>query len=102
MKAMVLHALGQALKYEDRPMPATGPTDVLVRVRACGIGLTVVNLIATPGRVTAYPRIPGHEIAGDVVEVGAAVRSVKIGARVTAHFYLTCGQCKQCRAGRET
>ena len=102
MKAMVLNALGQALKFEERPMPALGPTDVLVRVRACGIGLTVVNLIATPGRVTAYPRIPGHEIAGDVVEAGAAVRSVKIGARVTNHFYLTCGQCKQCRAGRET
>src|SRR4051812_1840902 len=102
MKAMVLHAFGQALKYEDRPMPAIGPTDVLVRVRACGIGLTVVNLIATAGRITAYPRIPGHEIAGDVVEIGSAVRSVKPGQRVTNHFYLTCGQCKHCRAGRET
>jgi len=83
-------------------MPQVGPADVLVRVRACGIGLTVVNLIATPGRVTSYPRIPGHEIAGDVVGVGAAVRTVKVGQRVTNHFYLTCGQCKQCRAGRET
>ena len=79
-----------------------GPAEVLVRVRACGIGLTVVNLLATPGRVTAYPRIPGHEIAGDIVAVGAAVRTVKTGQRVTNHFYLTCGQCKQCRAGRET
>ncbi len=61
-----------------------------------------MNLIATPGRVTSYPRIPGHEIAGDVVEIGAAVLSVKVGQRVTNHFYLTCGQCKQCRAGRET
>lgn len=102
MKAMVLHGMGRPLSYEDVPMPAVGPTDVLVRVRACGIGLTVVNMIATPGRVTAYPRIPGHEIAGDVVEVGSAVRSVTPGMRVTNHFYLTCGQCKQCRAGRET
>jgi propanol-preferring alcohol dehydrogenase len=102
MKAMVLHALGQPLKLEDMPMPKPGAAEVLVRVRACGIGLTVVNLIATPGRVTAYPRIPGHEIAGDVVAIGAAVRSVQVGARVTNHFYLTCGQCKQCRAGRET
>src|SRR4051812_22849873 len=102
LKAMVLHALGQPLVLEDRPMPAVGPADVLVRVRACGIGLTVVNLLATPGRVTVYPRIPGHEIAGDVVEVGVAVHSVTVGKRVTNHFYLTCGQCKQCRAGRET
>jgi D-arabinose 1-dehydrogenase-like Zn-dependent alcohol dehydrogenase len=102
MKAMVLRALWQPLELADMPMPDVGPADVLVRVRACGIGLTVVNLIATPGRVTSYPRIPGHEIAGDVVEIGAAVRSVKVGQRVTNHFYLTCGQCKQCRAGRET
>jgi propanol-preferring alcohol dehydrogenase len=102
MKAMVLRALGQPLELADMPMPQVGPADVLVRVRACGIGLTVVNLIATPGRVTSYPRIPGHEIAGDVVEIGAAVRTVKVGQRVTNHFYLTCGQCKQCRAGRET
>jgi propanol-preferring alcohol dehydrogenase len=102
MKAMVLHGLGQPLKLEDRPMPEPGAADVLVRVRACGIGLTVVNLIATPGRVSAYPRIPGHEIAGDVVAIGAAVRNVKVGERVTNHFYLTCGQCRQCRAGRET
>ena len=55
MRAMVLHGLGQPLKLGDVTMPRAGPTDVLVRVRACGIGLTVVNLIATPGRVTSYP-----------------------------------------------
>src|SRR5258705_1405007 len=102
MKAMVLRALWQPLELADMPMPQAGPADVLVRVHACGIGLTVVNLLATPGRVTSYPRIPGHEIAGDVVGIGAAVRSIKVGQRVTNHFYLTCGQCKQCRAGRET
>ena len=102
MKAQVLHGMGQPLRYEDVPVPKIGPADVLVRVRACGIGLTVVNLIATPGRVTSYPRIPGHEIAGDIVEAGTAVRTVKVGQRVTNHFYLTCGQCRQCRSGRET
>ena len=102
MKAMVLRAFGQPLELAEMPRPQVSSADVLVRVRACGIGLTVVNLLATPGRVTAYPRIPGHEIAGDVVEVGAAVRTVKTGQRVTNHFYLTCGQCKHCRAGRET
>src|SRR5258705_13878978 len=101
MKAMVLPGRGQPFRHQDMPMPQVGPADVLVRVRACGIGLTVVNLIATPGRVTSYPRIPGHEIAGDVVETGPAVRTVKVGQRVTNHFYLTCAQCKQCRAGRE-
>ncbi|HUF82702.1 MAG TPA: alcohol dehydrogenase catalytic domain-containing protein, partial [Burkholderiales bacterium] len=83
-------------------MPKIGPNDALVRVRACGVGLTVVSMIATPGRITSFPRIPGHEIAGDVVEVGSEVRTVKAGTRVTNHFYLTCGNCRYCRSGRET
>ncbi|HWI16019.1 MAG TPA: alcohol dehydrogenase catalytic domain-containing protein [Burkholderiales bacterium] len=102
MKAMVLHGLGQPLALENVPVPKVGPNDVLVRVRACGIGLTVVNMIATPGRVTAYPRIPGHEIAGEVVKTGKEVSTVRVGQRVTNHFYLTCGQCRNCRSGRET
>jgi alcohol dehydrogenase, propanol-preferring len=102
MKAMVLHGVGQPLVLEDVPVPKVGPNDVLVRVRACGIGLTVVNMIATPGRVTSYPRIPGHEIAGEVVKVGEEVTSVRTGQRVTNHFYLTCAQCRMCRSGRET
>ena len=102
MKAMLLRGFGRPLELADVPLPKPGPNDVLVRVRACGVGLTVVNLIATPGRVTAYPRIPGHEIAGEIVETGSEVRSAKAGERVTAHFYLTCGQCRNCRSGRET
>ena len=102
MKAMVLAAPGAPLELRDVPVPKPGPNDVLVRVRACGIGLTVVNLIATPGRVTSYPRIPGHEIAGEVAAVGSEVRSVKVGTRVTNHYYITCGVCRNCRSGRES
>src|SRR5687768_17633906 len=102
MKAMLLRGFGRPLELADVPQPKPGPNEVLLRVRACGVGLTVVNLIATPGRVTAYPRIPGHEIAGEIVETGSEVGSVKAGQRVTSHFYLTCGQCRNCRSGRET
>jgi D-arabinose 1-dehydrogenase-like Zn-dependent alcohol dehydrogenase len=59
-------------------------------------------MIRTPGRVTSYPRIPGHEVAGVVVDIGSEVKSVKVGQRVTNHYYLTCGQCRNCRSGRET
>lgn len=102
MQAMVLHKMGEPMRLEEVPMPRIGPNQVLVRVRACGVGLTVVKAIQTPGRVTSYPRIPGHELAGDVVELGSEVRTVKVGDRVTSHYYLTCGQCRQCRSGRET
>jgi D-arabinose 1-dehydrogenase-like Zn-dependent alcohol dehydrogenase len=102
MKAMVLEKFGAALELKEVPVPKPGPNEALIKVGACGIGLTVVSMIATPGRVTSYPRIPGHEIAGTIVEVGAEVRIFRPGQRVTNHFYLTCGNCRYCRSGRET
>ena len=102
MKAMVLHALGVPLRLEDVPVPTIGPNDALVRVRATGVGLTVVIMTSNPGLVTRFPRIPGHEVAGEVVEVGAQVQTVKPGDRVACHFYFTCKACRFCRSGRET
>ena len=102
MKAMVLSEPGAPLRLEVVPVPGIGPNDVLLRVRATGVGLTVVIMTAVPGRVTSFPRIPGHEVAGEVVEIGPEVSHVKIGERVTCHFYLTCGACGFCRSGRET
>jgi len=102
MRAMVLPKFGAPLELRQVPVPTIGPTDVLIRVRAAGVGLTVVIMIANPGRVTGFPRIPGHEVAGEVAEIGAAVTNVKVGDRVVCHFYLTCGACRFCRSGRET
>ena len=102
MKAMVLPKFGAPLELRDVPMPKIGPNDVLLRVRATGVGLTVVIMIANPGRVTSFPRIPGHEVAGEVVELGGEVANVKVGDRVACHFYLTCHACRFCRSGRET
>jgi propanol-preferring alcohol dehydrogenase len=102
MKAMVLPKFGAPLELRDVPMPKIGPNDVLLRVRATGVGLTVVIMIANPGRVTSFPRIPGHEVAGEVVEAGSEVTNVKVGDRVACHFYLTCHACRFCRSGRET
>jgi propanol-preferring alcohol dehydrogenase len=102
MNAMVLSGLGAPLRRETVPVPEIGPNDVLLRVRATGVGLTVVIMTAVPGRVTSFPRIPGHEVAGEVVETGSEVAHVKIGDRVACHFYLTCKVCRFCRSGRET
>ena len=102
MKAMVLPELGAPLRLQTVPVPKIGSNDVLLRVRATGVGLTVVIMTAVPGRVTSFPRIPGHEVAGEVVEIGSEVAHMKIGDRVACHFYLTCKVCRFCRSGRET
>jgi propanol-preferring alcohol dehydrogenase len=48
------------------------------------------------------PRIMGHEIAGDIVEVGEDVTELKVGDRCAVYFYLTCNRCRWCKGGRET
>ena len=102
MRAMVLHELGGPLTLEKVDKPTIGASEALVRVKAAGVGLTVVIMKNTPGLVTRYPRILGHEVAGEVVEIGSEVSNVAKGDRVVCHFYLTCKVCKFCRSGRET
>lgn len=103
MKAQVIRAWGGPLAYADRPRPVPGAGEVLVAVQACGVGLTVLNYIqGNLGRPENLPRVPGHEIAGVVAESGPGVSSVHRGDRVLAYFYLTCGRCEFCRAGRDS
>ena len=103
MKAMVLRAFGQPLELAEMPRPQVGPAEVLVRVRACGIGLTVVNLLATPGRVTAYPRIPGHEIEHPmaIVILGGLLTSTLLNLFVMPVLYHWVGMGKSGAAVRE-
>ncbi len=102
MKAMVMHKLGGPVKLEERDVPKPGPGEALIDVKATGVGLTVVIMKANPDLVTSLPRVIGHEVAGVVAEVGPGVQNVKVGDRVTMHFYLTCGTCSFCRSGKET
>jgi len=99
---MLLHELGGSVTLNEVDEPRVGPSDAKIRVRAAGVGLTIIIMKSTPGLVTRYPRILGHEVAGEVVQVGSEVKNVKIGDRVVCHFYLTCNVCKFCRSGRET
>src|SRR5439155_8858086 len=80
-----------------------GLNEVLIRVEACGIGLTVLNMIRgdlADDRAT-LPRVPGHELVGRVVAVGTGVPSDLLGRRVTTYVYLHCGTCPECVAGLE-
>ena len=101
MKAMVLRAKGEPFVLETVPDPVPGPGEAVARVHACGSGLTIHHTRA--GRTSVqYPRINGHEIAGEIVALGQGVTELKTGDPVTAYFYLTCGHCHWCRINRET
>ena len=99
---MLLRQLGGPVTFEEVRKPSPGPCDALLRVRAAGVGLTIIIMKSTPGLVTSYPRILGHEVAGEVVGIGSEVTNVKVGDSVVCHFYLTCKVCRFCRSGRET
>ena len=107
MRAMVLHdwvkKWGNNLKLEHVPIPKIGRKEALVKVQACGVGLTVSNFLIGESSTdrSLLPRIPGHEIAGDVVEVGEGVDNVAVGDRVLVYFYLTCGHCRFCLGGTQ-
>jgi len=94
---------GPGLVMRDVPVPEPGDDEVLIRVRAAGICGTDVHIYDwdewSRGRIEP-PLIIGHEFVGEVAEVGASVRHVGIGRRVSAEGHITCGRCELCRTGQ--
>lgn len=101
MRAMVLHQFSNPLRLEEVPDPQAGLDEVVVKVRACAPDMLDVKTRAGQSKVT-LPRILGHEIAGEIAEVGASVKNVRMGERVVVYDYLNCGACEFCWKGRET
>ena len=78
MKAMVLKAANTPFVLETVPDPVPGPGEAVAQVLACGSGLTIQHYKA--GRTSAtFPRIIGHEITGEIVELGANVSGLEEG-----------------------
>src|SRR5690349_9912423 len=102
MRAMVLHAPGQALSLEERPDPEPGPGEVRLRVEACAVCRTDLHVVDGELTVPQLPIVPGHEIVGVVDRIGAGVDILRAGRRVGVPWLAhTCGHCGYCRLGRE-
>jgi propanol-preferring alcohol dehydrogenase len=82
------------------PDPVAAPGEAVARVLACGSGLTIQHYKAGRSPLS-YPRIIGHEITGEIVEVGAGVSGLETGDAVTVYYYLFCGRCRMCLANLE-
>lgn len=90
------------LEFTEVEIPTPGHDEVLVRVRACGICRTDLHVVEGELAVRREHIIPGHQIVGDVVELGASVGELEVGQRVGAAWLnRTCGTCRYCLAGRE-
>lgn len=99
MKALLLSEY-KKMDLVDFPEPKIGADELLVKVKACGIcGSDIHGYDGSTGR-RIPPIVMGHEASGEVAEVGAAVKDLNPGDRVTFDSMISCGQCAFCRRGR--
>ncbi|MGJ8537753.1 MAG: L-threonine 3-dehydrogenase [Parasphingopyxis sp.] len=102
MKSLVKAKSEPGLWLEDSPMPAVGHNDVLIRVKKtaiCGTDMHIYNWDDWAQRTIPVPMIVGHEFMGEIVELGSEVSGFALGDRVSAEGHITCGSCRNCRAG---
>ena len=90
------------VRLEDMPEPTAGAGEVKIRVKACSTCGTDVKIFNHGHQHIDPPRVMGHEIAGEVVEVGEGVEGWAPGDRVQVIAAVPCGQCDECRRGRMT
>src|SRR3990172_9566375 len=89
----------QRIEVRRTPVPSPGPGETLVRVRACGICGSDLHFYN--GALPAMPNIsPGHEFAGEVVELGEGVQGWAPGQRVVIEPLRVCRECDYCRTGQ--
>jgi threonine 3-dehydrogenase len=104
MLALSKLAAGEGqIGIRDVPEPKPGPGDVLLQVEAggiCGTDMQIAKWAPRMARRLVPPRVLGHEASGTVIEVGANVRRVKVGDRISLESHIFCGRCHQCRTGR--
>jgi len=103
LKALVKKEAAPGMWMEDIPEPKAGPNDVLIaidRTAICGTDMHIYNWDAWAQKTVPVPMAVGHEYCGHIVELGSEVRGLAIGDRVSGEGHVTCGYCRNCRAGR--
>jgi len=101
MKAAVLEAADRITVREVEP-PSCGPGEALLKVRACAVCGSDIRIYHFGNDRVRYPAVIGHEIAGEIVEVGAGVTRVKAGDRIALGADVPCGTCYWCTNGMGT
>jgi threonine 3-dehydrogenase len=103
MHALVKQSPAPGIDLADIPKPTVGHNDVLIRVKRtaiCGTDVHIYNWDEWARKTIPVPMAVGHEYCGVVVEVGSEVSGFTPGDRVSGEGHITCGYCRNCRAGR--
>lgn len=103
MKALAKLKAEEGIWMTDVPEPAVGHNDIKIKIHKtaiCGTDIHIYNWDDWAQKTIPVPMVVGHEYAGEIVEVGKEVRGYKVGDRVSGEGHITCGYCRNCRAGR--
>jgi threonine 3-dehydrogenase len=103
MRALCKLKAEPGLWMTDIPVPEIGPNEVLIKIKKtaiCGTDLHIYNWDKWAQETVPVPMAVGHEFVGEVAAIGSEVAGFKIGDRVSGEGHLTCGHCRQCRAGK--
>lgn len=103
MQALVKQRAAPGIDLAEVPKPVVGHNDVLIQVKRtaiCGTDLHIYNWDEWASKTIPVPMAVGHEYCGVVVEVGSEVSGFSPGDRVSGEGHITCGYCRNCRAGR--
>jgi len=103
MKALVKAKAEPGIWMQEIPEPQIGHNDVLIRMRKtaiCGTDMHIYKWDDWAQRTIRVPMAVGHEYCGEIVAMGGEVRGFDIGDRVSGEGHITCGHCRNCRAGR--
>ena len=103
MRALVKKYAREGIWMDDVAVPEPGPNDVLIdvsRTAICGTDIHIFQWDDWAAKTIPVPMTVGHEFAGRIAAVGSEVRGFSVGDRVSAEGHITCGVCRNCRAGR--
>jgi threonine 3-dehydrogenase len=103
MRALVKAKAEKGIWMEQIPEPSYGPNDVMIRMKKtaiCGTDMHIWHWDDWAQRTIKVPMAVGHEYAGEIIALGSEVRGLAIGDRVSGEGHITCGHCRNCRAGR--
>ncbi|MEE8425676.1 MAG: L-threonine 3-dehydrogenase [Woeseiaceae bacterium] len=103
MKALVKAKAERGLWMQDIAVPKVGHNDVLIKINCtaiCGTDIHIYQWDDWAQKTIPVPLAIGHEFSGEVVKCGSEVKGFKPGDRVSAEGHITCGVCRNCRAGR--
>nr|WP_239057126.1 L-threonine 3-dehydrogenase [Desulfovibrio sp. JC010] len=103
MKALVKSKAEEGIWMEEVPVPQCGHNDVLIKVKKtaiCGTDVHIYNWDSWSQQTIPVPMVVGHEFVGTIEKMGGEVQGLALGDRVSAEGHVTCGHCRNCRAGK--